>query len=380
MNYRIPFQKPFTVGKELDYIAQAVLSGGIAGDAAFTRKCQALLEQRLSAEKVFLTHSCTAALEMSALLCDIAEGDEVILPSFTFVSTANAFYRQRARLTFVDIRADNLNIDETKVAEAASDATKAIVPVHYAGVACEMATILDIAQRTGTFVIEDAALSMNAKYQGQYVGTLGDFGTLSFHETKSVISGEGGALIINNPEFIERAEAIREKGTNRSQFRRGEIDSYTWVDVGSSYLPSDMISAFLYAQLENIDKISRRCGEIFDYYYTSLSPLSEAGQLRLPSAEGKDANSSHLFYILLENEATRDALQEYLKSRDILAVFHYLPLHLSPVGRRLGYEPGQLPVTEQMSARLLRLPFYYELGQTEQEEVVARIAEFFKGR
>jgi len=380
MNYRIPFHKPFMVGKELDYIAQAVLNGRIAGDAAFTRKCQALLEHRLSAEKVFLTHSCTAALEMSALLCEIAEGDEVILPSFTFVSTANAFYRQKARLTFVDIRTDNLNIDEAKVADAASDATKAIVPVHYAGVACEMAAILDIAQQTRSFVIEDAALSMNAKYHDQYVGTLGDFGALSFHETKSVISGEGGALIINNAEFIERAEIIREKGTNRNKFLRGEIDSYTWVDVGSSYLPSDMISAFLYAQLESMDKISRRCKEIFDYYYTSLLQLSEDGHVRLPSAKGKDANSSHLFYILLENEATRDALQEYLKSQGILAVFHYLPLHLSPIGRKLGYEPGQLPVTEEMSARLLRLPFYYELEQSEQEEVVSWIAEFFKRR
>jgi dTDP-4-amino-4,6-dideoxygalactose transaminase len=380
MNYRIPFHKPFTVGKELDYIAQAVRNGHIAGDAAFTRKCQALLEHRLSAEKVFLTHSCTAALEMSALLCEIAEGDEVILPSFTFVSTANAFYRQKAILKFVDIRTDNLNIDETKVADVASDGTKVIVPVHYAGVACEMAAILDIAQRTGSFVIEDAALSMNAKYHDQYVGTLGDFGALSFHETKSVISGEGGALIINNTEFTERAEIIREKGTNRSKFLRGEIDKYTWVDVGSSYLPSDMISAFLYAQLESMDKISLRCADIFNYYYTSLLPLSEEGHLRLPSAEEKDANSSHLFYILLENEATRDALQEYLKSKSILAVFHYLPLHLSRIGRKLGYEPGQLPVTEEMSACLLRLPFYYELKQSQQEEVVSRIAEFFKRR
>ena len=380
MNYRIPFHKPFTVGKELDYIAQAVSSGRLAGDAVFTRKCQALLEHRLSAEKVFLTHSCTAALEMSALLCEITEGDEVILPSFTFVSTANAFYRQKAKLTFVDIRTDNLNIDETKVADAASDTTKAIVPVHYAGVACEMATILDIARRTGAFVIEDAALSMNAKYRDQYVGTLGDFGALSFHETKSVISGEGGALIINNAEFVERAEVIREKGTNRSKFLRGEVDRYTWVDVGSSYLPADMISAFLYAQLENMDEISRRCAEIFDYYYTSLLPLSDDGYLRLPSEEGKDASSRHLFYILLADEATRDALQEYLKSQGILAVFHYLPLHLSPIGRKMGYEPGQLPVSEQMSARLLRLPFYYELEQTEQEEVVSRITEFFKRR
>jgi dTDP-4-amino-4,6-dideoxygalactose transaminase len=380
MDVRIPFYKPFTAGKELAYIAEAVRSGRIAGDAAFTQKCQALLEHRFAARKVFLTHSCTAALEMSALLCEIGTGDEVILPSFTFVSTANAFYRQRARLTFVDIRADDLNIDAEQVADATSEATRAIVPVHYAGVACEMETILDIARRSGAYVIEDAALSMNAKYGDRYVGTWGDFGALSFHETKNVVSGEGGALIVNHPDFIERAEIIRDKGTNRSKFLRGEIDRYTWMDVGSSYLPSDMISAFLYAQLEQMDVIGRRCDEIFAYYYEALAPLSLQGCLRRPPARIRDITSSQLFYVLLEDEATRDALRAYLLAHGILAAFHYLPLHLSRVGRQLGYQPGQLPVTEKTSTQLLRLPFYYELEQAHQEEVVSRITEFFARR
>lgn len=380
MEQRIPFHKPLTVGRELEYIAQVVHSGHLAGDAAFTRKCQSLLEQRLAANKVFLTHSCTAALEMAALLCGIDEGDEVILPAFTFVSTANAFYRQKARLKFVDIRRDNLNLDETLVAEAASAATRAIVPVHYAGVACEMATILDTARRYDAYVIEDAALSLNARYDGRCVGTLGDFGALSFHETKSVISGEGGALIVNDPQFVARAEIIREKGTDRSRFLRGEVDRYTWIDVGSSYLPSDLISAFLYAQLQDMERITRRGAEIYDAYLAALAPLAAEGHLRLPSAARPDADASHLFYILLADETTRDALSAFLRSHGIGAVFHYLPLHLSRVGRALGYAPGQLPVTEQMSARLLRLPFYYELTAHDQDEVVTRIAEFFQRR
>lgn len=374
---KIPFNKPFIIGKELYYISQSVLSGHIAGDGAFTKKCHALMEEKFNAKKILLANSCTAALEMAAILCEVGPGDEVILPSFTFVSTANAFYLRGAKLVFVDIKPDTLNINETKIEEAITKHTKVIVPVHYAGIGCEMDTIMDIARRHNLYVVEDAAQGVNAKYKNKYLGTIGDIGTFSFHETKNVISGEGGAIVLNNEKFIERAEIIREKGTNRSKFFRGEVDKYTWVDIGSSYLPSDLLAAFLYAQLENMDEIDKRRQEIFDYYYQALAPFANKGLLRQPIITSKSQSNNHLFYIILKDEETRNALMDHLKSKGILAVFHYLPLHLSPVGLSMGYKEGQLPVTESMSGRLLRLPFYYDLKKDEQGEIVKCIKKFF---
>jgi dTDP-4-amino-4,6-dideoxygalactose transaminase len=334
------------------------------------------MEKKFQAKRILLTHSCTAALEMAAILCQLEPGDEVILPSFTFVSTANAFYLRGARLVFVDIRPDTLNIDETRIEEAITEHTKIIVPVHYAGVACEMDTIMEIAHKHSLYVVEDAAQGVNARYGEKFLGTIGDIGTYSFHETKNVICGEGGAIVINNERFIERAEIIREKGTNRSKFLRGEVDKYTWVDIGSSYLPSDILSAFLYAQLEKMEQINHRRRELFDYYYRALMPVANDGKLRLPQVSSKCQSNNHLFYIILEDENIRDALMDHLKSKGILAVFHYIPLHLSPVGRSMGHSDGQLPVTESMSGRLLRLPFYYDLKQEKQDEVINCIKEF----
>lgn len=380
MDYSIPFNKPFIVGKELYYISQSVLSGQIAGDGLFTKKCHELLERKFNIPKVLLTHSCTAALEMAALLCEVGPGDEVILPSFTFVSTANAFYLRGAKLVFVDIRPDTLNIDETKIEAAITERTKAIVPVHYAGQGCHMGVIMDIARRHNLYVIEDAAQGVNAKYKDKFLGTIGDIGAYSFHETKNFISGEGGAIAINNPKFIERAEIIREKGTDRSKFFRGQVDKYNWVDVGSSYLPSDLLAAFLFAQLENMDKINSQREELYNYYFKALIPLVNDGKLRLPYLSSECQGNSHLFYIILNDENTRDALMAYLKTKGIMAVFHYLPLHLSPIGRSMGYTDGQLPVTETMSGRLLRLPFFYELTSEEQDLVVDSIKGFFASR
>jgi dTDP-4-amino-4,6-dideoxygalactose transaminase len=377
MKYRIPFNKPFLVGKELFYVAQSVLSGQISGDGLFTKKCNALMEEKFNAKKVLLTHSCTAALEMAAMLCEIEQGDEVILPSFTFVSTANAFYLRGAKLIFVDIRPDTLNIDETKIEPAITDRTKVIVPVHYAGVACEMDIIMDIAKRHNLYVVEDAAQGVNSKYKDKYLGPIGDIGANSFHETKNFLCGAGGAIVLNNEKFIERAEIIREKGTNRSKFFRGEVDKYTWVDIGSSYLPSDLLAAFLFAQLENMDKINNRREKIFNYYYKALIPLVNDGKIRMPYISSECQSNCHLFYIILENENIRNKLIDHLKSKGILSVFHYLPLHLSPIGRKMGYKEGQLPVTESYSERLLRLPFYFELLESDQDQIIYQIKRFF---
>lgn len=378
--YSIPFNRPFLAGKELYYVAQAVLSGHTAGDGLFTKKCQTLLEEKFRAKKVLLTHSCTAALEMAAILCKVSAGDEVILPSFTFVSTANAFCLRGAKPIFVDIQQDTLNIDVTQIEDAITEQTKVVVPVHYAGIGCEMDAIMDIAGRHNVYVVEDAAQGVNARYRDKYLGTIGDIGTYSFHETKNYICGEGGAIVLNNEKFIERAEIIREKGTNRSKFFRGEVDKYTWVDIGSSFLPSDILAAFLYAQLENMEQINKRRGEHFDYYYKALIPLVNDGKLRLPYVASECQSNSHLFYIILQDENTRNALMNHLKSNGILAVFHYIPLHLSQVGRSMGYVEGQFPVTESMSGRLLRLPFYHDMKQEEQAEVVNEIKYFFKGK
>lgn len=377
MNHAITFNQPFIVGKELYYIAQAVQKGHLAGDGEFTKKCNAWMEEKFGAKKVLLTHSCTAALEMAALLADVGPGDEVIMPSYTFVSTANAFALRGATIRFVDIRPDTLNMDETKIEAAITPKTKVIVPVHYAGVACQMDVIMALAAKHNLLVIEDAAQGVNATFNGQYLGTIGHLGCYSFHETKNFISGEGGALVINDPRFIERAEIIREKGTNRSKFFRGQVDKYTWVDIGSSYLPSELIAAFLYAQLEQADEITRQRHEIHERYAGGLQTLADAGHLRLPQPDAKYEHNAHMFYIIVKSESIRAQLLSYLKQNNILAVFHYVPLHTSPVGQRYGCKSGDLPITEDLSERLIRLPCYYELTRDDQDVVIAKINDFF---
>ena len=377
---RIPFNRPFIAGKELFYIAKAVTYGNIAGDGYFTKQCAQLLEKRFGISKVLLTPSCTAALEMAAMLCDLGPDDEVIAPSFTFVSTVNAFVRLGARPVFVDIRPDNLNIDDSLIEQAITPRTKAIFPVHYAGVGCEMDRIMTIAQKYGLRVVEDAAQGVNAFYDGRALGSIGHLGCYSFHETKNYICGEGGALCINDPALVRRAEIIRDKGTNRQQFFRGEVDKYTWVDVGSSYVPSEICSAFLYGQLELLDAIAQRRKHIYQVYRRGLKPLEAEGLLRLPHTPEDCATNYHMFYILLPDGETRDALMDHLKSHDIHAVFHYVPLHSSPMGQKFGYREGDLPVTEQTSARLLRLPFYYEIEEQDQARVIAEIESFCRAR
>lgn len=372
---KIPFNKPFIIGKELYYIAQSVLSGHISGDGMFTQKCHLLMEEKFKTKKVLLTTSCTSALEMAAILCEIREGDEVILPSYTFVSTANAFFLRGAKPVFVDIRPDTLNIDETKIESAITKRTKVIIPVHYAGIGCEMDTIMDIARKHSLYVVEDAAQGVNAKYKGRYLGTIGDIGAYSFHETKNFICGEGGAIVINNEKFAKRAEIIREKGTNRSQFFRGEVDKYTWIDIGSSYLPSDLLAAFLYAQLEHLDEITLNRKRIYYYYRESLLELEKKGKLRLPVIPDNCESNYHMFYILLSDEEKRNRLMQFLKDNGILAIFHYVPLHTSPIGRSFGYNLGDLPVTEKLSNCILRLPFYNTLSEEEAEYVVSKIIE-----
>jgi dTDP-4-amino-4,6-dideoxygalactose transaminase len=376
MNLQVPFNKPFVIGKELYYIAQAVTLGNISGDGHFTQKCSRLLEERFGIHKVLLTPSCTAALEMAAMLCGIEPGDEVLLPSFTFVSTANAVVRLGARPVFVDIRPDTLNIDETLIDAAVTPKTKAIFPVHYAGVGCEMDRILAIARRYKLKVVEDAAQAVNSFYNGRALGSFGCLGTYSFHETKNYTCGEGGALCINEPELVERAEIIRNKGTNRKQYLRGQVDKYTWVDNGSSYVPSEILSAYLYAQLEMMDAISERRRRIYQFYRFHLKRLEAEGLVRLPTIPEDCTSNYHLFYILLPTMQIRDALIAHLKQQEIMAVFHYVPLHCSPMGRTFGYEEGALPVTEDVSGRLLRMPFYYDLTEEEQLHVVDQVSAF----
>lgn len=375
MEKQIPFNKPFVAGKELYYIAQAVTMGNLAGDGYFTQQCSRLFEQRFGIQKVLMTPSCTAALEMAAMLCELGPGDEVILPSYTFVSTANALVRVGAKPVFVDVRADTLNLDENLIEAAITNKTKAILPVHYAGIGCEMDRIMAIANKHKLLVIEDAAQGVGADYNGRALGSIGHLGAYSFHETKNYICGEGGALCINDPQLIKRAEIIRDKGTNRSQFFRGEIDKYTWVDVGSSYVPSEIVCAFLYAQLEMMDAIAERRKNIYQQYRMLLKPLEVQGLLRLPHIPEDCASNYHMFYILLPDMETRDALMAYLKQHGILAVFHFIPLHSSPMGKKFGYADGDLPITEELSGRLLRLPFYYEMTEEEQVYVVKRITE-----
>ena len=380
MEPKIPFNKHFITGKEAGYISQAINSGNLGADGPFTRNCARLLEDRFGILRVLMTPSCTAALEMAAMLCDLEPGDEVIMPSFNFVSTANAVALAGAKPVFVDIRPDTLNIDEQRIEAAITPRTKAIMPVHYAGVACEMDQIMAAANRRGLLVIEDADQGVNAFYNGRVLGSIGQLGAYSFHDTKNYISGEGGALCINSPELIERAEIIREKGTNRSQFLRGEVDKYTWVEVGSSYLPSELACAFLYAQLEAIDDITARRRAIYEFYRRHLSPLEEAGLVRLPYAPQGCEINYHIFYILLRDEITRDGLMAHLKRNGISAVFHYVPLHTSPMGAKLGYRDGDLPMTEDLSGRLLRLPFFPELTAEDQLRVVNCVREFLEQR
>ena len=348
----------------------------ISGDGSYTKKCHTLLEEALGVPKVLLTTSCTHALEMAALLLNIQSGDEVIVPSFTFVSTVNAFVLFGARPIFIDIRPDTLNLDEAQLERLITPKTKVIVPVHYAGVGCEMDTILDIARQHTIAVIEDNAHGLFGKYKGKYLGTFGCLATQSFHETKNFMCGEGGALLINDPEYIERAEVIREKGTNRSRFFRGEIDKYTWVDLGSSYLPSDILAAFLYAQLEAREQIQTKRRQIWEYYYAHLQGWAQDHGVRLPIVPSHCDQPYHIFYILMPSLEQRQALIAHLKAQGILSVFHYMPLHLSEMGQRFGGRQGDCPVTEDVSDRLLRMPFYNDLTEAEQASVVAAIREF----
>lgn len=375
---KLPFNKPFIIGAELENIAAAVRAGHLAGDGQFTRNCHQWLENNLGARRALLTHSCTAALEMAAILCELQPGDEVIMPSFTFVSTANAFVLRGAVPVFVDIRRDTLNLDETLIEPALTPRTRAIVPVHYAGVACEMDSIMALARKHRLLVVEDAAQALLAEYKGRKLGSIGDFGCLSFHETKNVISGEGGALLVNEERFVARAEIVREKGTNRSQFFRGEVDKYTWVDIGSSYLPSELVGAFLWAQLGHAQAINARRIELCGIYRQHLAELEAAGVLELPQPRPDGTGNGHMFHVMVENLEVRTRLIARLRSRGFHAVFHYVPLHSSPAGRRHGRASGVLAVTDDVSSRLLRLPLYYGLGDDEAMAVAAAIREFYR--
>ena len=372
----IPFNRPFASGKELDYIQQAINNMHLSGDGPFTKKCQALLEQVLDVPKVLLTTSCTHALELAALLLDIQPGDEVIIPSFTFVSTINAFVLRGAQPVFIDIRQDTLNLDEAQLDRLVTPRTKAVVPVHYAGVGCEMDAILEIADQRGIKVVEDNAHGLLGRYKGRHLSTFGCMATQSFHETKNFTCGEGGALVINDPKLVERAEIIREKGTNRSRFFRGQIDKYTWVDIGSSYLPSDALAAFLYAQLEVRDQIQARRKRIWEYYYENLQGWAKDRNVGLPVVPAHCEQTYHMFYLIFPSPDHRQAMIEYLNALDINAVFHYLPLHLSEMGKRFGGRTGDCPVTERVSDCLVRLPFYNDLTESQQESIISAILRF----
>ena len=372
----IPFNRSGIEGQELHHISQSVSIGQIAGDQSYSRKCQALLEEVLGAPKVLLTTSCTHALELAALLLDIGPDDEVIVPSFTFVSTANAFVLRGARIRFADIRPDTLNIDEKQIESLISPRTRAMVPVHYAGVACEMDTLLAIARPRRIAIVEDNAHGLFGKYKQRWLGTLGTLATQSFHETKNITCGEGGALVVNDPALIERAEVIREKGTNRSRFFRGQVDKYSWVDLGSSYLMSDVLAAFLYGQLEVWRQIQEKRRKIWQRYQAELSDWAAARDIRCPIVPEGCEQAYHMYYLILPSLTIRQALIAFLKARGIMAVFHYVPLHLSPMGQKLGGRPGDCPVSETMSDRLLRLPFFTSLEPASQGRVIDAIRDF----
>lgn len=372
----IPFNRPSVAGNEFRYITEALAQGHISGGGPFAARCQALLEQQLGVPKVLLTTSCTHALELAALLLDVREGDEVIVPSFTFVSTVTAFVLRGVRPRFIDVRPDTLNLDESQLERAITPRTRVILPVHYAGVGCEMDAILDTAARHGIAVVEDNAHGLFGKYRGKPLGTFGCLAAQSFHETKNINCGEGGALLINDPRLGERAEIIREKGTNRSRFFRGLVDKYTWVDVGSSYVPSDILAAYLYAQLEARERIQAARRRLWEYYHRHLRDWAGKRNVVLPRVPAHCEQAYHMYYLLLPSLEQRQALIAHLRERGIMGVFHYQPLHLSEMGRRLGGKEGDCPVTEAVSDRLLRLPFYNELTEADQARVVGAVAEF----
>lgn len=374
----IPFNVPPFVGTELGYVKEAVIGNRkICGDGPFTKECSSWLENRFGAKKALLTTSGTTALEMAAILCDINPGDEVILPSYTFTTTATSFVLAGAKLVFVDVRPDTMNIDETKIEEAITEKTRVIVPVHYAGVSCEMDTIMDIASRYNLLVVEDAAQGVMSSYKGKALGTIGDFGCFSFHETKNYSMGEGGALLINRPEYIERAEIIREKGTNRSRFFRGQVDKYTWVDYGSSYLPSDMNAAYLWAQLQVADGINENRLATWEAYRSGLVGLEEKGLIGLPFVPRGCVHNAHMFYIKCASLTERTALIAYLRDEGIQASFHYVPLHSSPAGMKYGRVANSMEWTDSESDRLVRLPFYFNIESADVEHVVFKVREFY---
>lgn len=373
INFNVP---PYT-GKEIEYIRQAVENEKICGDGLFTMKCSQWIEERTGTEKCLLTTSCTHALEMAALLTDIEPGDEVIMPSYTFVSTADAFVLRGAKIVFVDIRPDTMNIDENLIEDAITDRTKAIAVVHYAGISCEMDKIMGIAKKHGLFVVEDAAQGMMASYKGKALGTIGDFGCFSFHETKNYSMGEGGALLIRDAEYVEKAEILREKGTDRSKYFRGQVDKYRWMDFGSSYLPSDMNAAYLYAQLEIADEINDIRLARWKSYYEELKPLEEAGKIELPFVPEGCVHNGHMFYIKAKDLEERTALIKFLKENGILAVFHYVPLHTAPAGIKFGRFCGEDKYTTKESERILRLPMFYKLTEEEAAYISGKVKEFY---
>jgi dTDP-4-amino-4,6-dideoxygalactose transaminase len=372
----IAFNRPSLAGREFEYMQEAIANWHISGDGTFTRRCNALLEEALGVPKALLTTSCTHALEMAALLLEIEPGDEVIVPSFTFVTTANAFVLRGARPIFADIRPDTLNIDEGQVERLITPRTKAILLVHYAGVGCEMDSLCEVAERHGIAIVEDNAHGLFGKYKGRFLGTFGSLASLSFHETKNFTCGEGGALLINDLRYADRAEIIREKGTNRSRFFRGQVDKYTWVDLGSSYLPSDILAAFLYAQLEERDQIQAIRRRVWEYYYDHLRDWAEHQGVQLPVVPAHCEQPYHLFHLLLPSLEQRQAFMAHLRTHDISSVFHYLPLHLSEMGKRFGGKVGDCPVTENVADRLARLPFHNSLTEADLERVVDLTRQF----
>lgn len=377
-DWKIPFNKPHLTHKEMGYISHAHSLGQLSGDGFYTKKCHEWIEKNIKAKKALLTNSCSSALDMMAILINIQNGDEVIMPSFNFTSTANAVVLRGGTPVFVDIRPDTLNIDEKLIEEAITSKTRAIFVMHYAGVSCEMDGIKNIAKKHRLFILEDAAQGFLSTYKGKYLGTIGDLGAYSFHETKNIISGEGGVLLINDKKFIKRAEIIREKGTNRSQFFRGEVDKYTWVDVGSSYLPGEIVSAFLMAQLERAHEITNKRLKVWNAYNKYLESLEKSGFLRRPIVPEECHHNGHTYYLLTKNSKTRDRLIDFLKKRGILSVFHYIPLHSSPSGKKYTRFAGNMSVTNRVSGTLIRLPLFYDITEKEIEYVVKSINDFFK--
>lgn len=372
----IPFNKPYVTNKEIEYMKDALSKGRTSGDGYYTKKCSEFIENTFGSKKALLTTSCSSALDMAALLLDFKKGDEVIMPSYTFVSTANAVVLRGAKPIFADIEENTLNIDPEDIGRKITEKTKAIFPVHYAGVSCDMDKIMSIAREYNLKVVEDAAQGVNAKYKGRYLGTIGDIGCYSFHETKNYICGEGGAILINkDEELAKRAEIIREKGTNRSQFFRGEVDKYTWVDIGSSFLPSDILAAVLWAQFENLNEIQLKRKKLYNDYYSGLYHLEKQGKLRLPVISKDCQNNYHIFYIIFDTEKERNNVMDKLKKSGISAAFHYIPLHTSPMGSKLGYKNGDLPKTENLSGRLLRLPLYADLADEEVNYIIEKICD-----